>query len=217
MQLDDFVMKKYLFLICSIIILTSLNQPGDPPIDPITEFFDKLDIGESDQGELIDIESENFWSKFSLFGNKSNKENLPLFPPNIKPIIEFPLLLNGDTVKEEKVKTRKRTIGEAFCVNGKPTIRYYTENKYLDVYGLAFFRMHEYAHFLLGHMECSKNVSPKPELEFAADKKAIELLVQFEDGERVADHARGIMLGMKTRRTSTHPSSYERAMAFYDR
>jgi len=210
-------MKKILCILTFLIIFfTCLHGQSQKEKLVVNDFFSKMTVGVADSGNKIDTEDELFWENFLSLGYKKNKENKSLLPPNIKPILDYTLILNGDTIKEEKIEVRKKTIGEAFCINGKPAIRYYTKLKYIDGYGIAFFRMHEYAHFLLGHMDCNGNVFPKPELELAADKKAIELLEQFKDGDRVVDHARGILLGLNTKGTSTHPSSRERAEKFYE-
>jgi hypothetical protein len=197
------------------ILFSSCNDRQVEMSEDVADFFSNMPEGDVKCGENVDVEQKLFWKKFFALGCKSNDE-LKLIPPDIKPIMDFPLLLNGDTINEEWIYVRNRSLGEAYCINGKPSIRYYTRFKYIDDYCIAFFRMHEYAHFLLGHLECGKRVFPSPELEFEADKKAIELLEQFPDGDRIIDHARGLFLGMNTRNTSTHPSSVKRAKAFYD-
>lgn len=209
-------MKTSAGFIIILTVLFSCSGGTKQEKDLMTDnFFKKLKIGEKNSGIRIDLEEDQFWDTFLSLGNKSIEVPDSLLPPDIQPILDFPLIFKGDTIREERIEVNKKTIGEAFCINGKPTIRYFTKLKYIDSYGLAFFRMHEFAHFLLGHMDCYRNVIPKPEIEFAADKKAIELLEQFKDGVRIVDHARGIMLGMNTRRTSTHPGSVERAKTFY--
>lgn len=192
------------------------NRHGESINPDVLIFFESLPEYKGEKRVNIDSErTPGFFGKNLKNGLKNIKD---IAPPYVKDILAFPLIVNGDTIHEIKENARSEKIGEVFCINNKPTIVYYRRMDFMDEYSLAFFRMHEYSHFLLGHKSCTSTngASPKPDVELEADAKAAELLLQFTDGKRIIDRMHGLFMAMERRRTSTHPSSKERANKLYE-
>jgi hypothetical protein len=77
--------------------------------------------------------------------------------PELKRILERPLSINGTPISEAPHPAAPA--GMATCVNGRPVIHFSeTPTAYNDLYKYVFFREHEYAHHVLGHVPC-----PRPE------------------------------------------------------
>jgi hypothetical protein len=207
---------KRVFLVVQVVFLIKCSAPREKEevsnnLLEIEDFERFEEFSKEEDFEIIEYDESDFWSQFLEMDSRETDALKFFDPPNIAPIIEKELFIDSVQIDENFSKKKKKVIAEAICIDGKPTIIYYTKNRKIDKVGFAFFKMHEYSHFLLGHKSCSSTSFPNPENEFAADCKAVELLLDFDDGQRVVDAASGMLRALGFKKTSTHPSSVERA------
>jgi hypothetical protein len=147
---------------------------------------------------------------------KGRIEKMMIAAPFVEDIIYCPLVIGGDTIEERYSTKSSPAIAQVTCINNKPTIVYFKNKKVTDI-AMAFFKLHEYSHFLLGHKTCGSNSSPDRENEFAADCHAVGLLLtkQFKDGSRVVDYTAATLRLLYGSGGRSHPSGRERHDKIY--
>ncbi len=143
---------------------------------------------------------------------------LTTLPPDISPMLQRRLSLNGRPLKEEVNPLASGRIAAAGCdfLTQEPRIYVAPDlrEKASEV-AYPFWRFHEYAHHFLEHVRCEGDSARYPESpaeEVAADSLACRLLEEFEDGVRVQDRVMGELYGLYLPGDSVHPPTRTRSL-----
>lgn len=147
--------------------------------------------------------------------------NAAIAPPDIAPILSRELKIGNRRVLVRNHRDSDRIIGEAKCdENGAPEIVMASNSRtYLMAEALLFFREHEFAHLVLGHVVCEPDrQSPTPQRvhEIQADCLAAQNLKRFADGARVVDVAVVHFRHWREGARGNHPASDARAHALWN-
>lgn len=160
-----------------------------------------------------DITVSEYKEVISL-NNQSITHQPLLSLPNVEKILKRKLKIDEVIIKEEKHSRAK--FGLATCDSNGPVI-YFTEsfNSYTAPLSYVFFREHEFAHHVLGHISCDRKDQKSLKKERDADCEAVRRLLEFGDaGKRVVDVAAGIFIGLN-KTSKNHGNSFERAMNLF--
>jgi hypothetical protein len=138
-------------------------------------------------------------------------------PPEITPLLRRPMYINGQEVAEARNKRANKRIMLSACKDGKPII-YYSQRlgAQTSPYSLVFFRLHEAAHFQLGHVVCDGATSlsdypTAPKQEEVADCWARDTLFLSTTGNRIIGSAYERLFQMNDPAKAPYPASRARA------
>jgi hypothetical protein len=140
-------------------------------------------------------------------------------PPDLSVIANRELKVGNQTVAVIRHSNAQQVVGVADCDGTRPIILLAPRAPdALTNAAMMFFREHEMAHHVLGHIDCSRGQTARlggPDQETQADCKAAEMLRMFPDGQRVVDIVFGHFWTWNQPATSTHPSTQARAVALF--
>ena len=140
-------------------------------------------------------------------------------PPQLGAIANRELKLGNQTVVVKNHTDVSDAIGVATCEGTTPIILLAPRPiQPISNAAMMFFREHEMAHHVLGHIDCSRGQTVRtggPEQEIQADCEAEKTLAMFQDGGRVVDIVFGHFWTWDQPPSVTHPSSRNRANALF--
>jgi hypothetical protein len=140
-------------------------------------------------------------------------------PPQLGAIANRELKIGNQIVVVKNHTDVSDAIGIAECEGTAPIILLAPRPvQAISNAAMMFFREHEMAHHVLGHIDCSRGQTVRtggPEQEIQADCEAEKTLIQFQDGQRVVDIVFGHFWTWNQPGSVTHPSSQSRARALF--
>lgn len=140
-------------------------------------------------------------------------------PPQLGAIANRVLKIGTQIVVVKNHTDASDVIGVAECEGQTPIILLAPRpTQPISNAAMMFFREHEMAHHVLGHIDCSTGQTARTggqEQELQADCEAAKTLSNFQDGERVVDIMFGHFWTWNQGASTTHPSSRTRAAALY--
>lgn len=210
-------MKYLIFFILIILGLSCQNEIKDP-YRAMEDYYAQLKIS-TDIVNFDISDSTNLKALFSESGEGDNEDKVSIIPPpNIEPMLEKKLLIDGKEIPVEINSIANRRGAVAYCINNQPKIYFPNkEDKRISPYALVFFRFHEYAHHVLGHTSCTRGMKLTSKEEIMADCYASDILEdEFGiDGAFIIHHMAGTLNGINTSASGHHPSSIIRAQLLY--
>jgi len=140
-------------------------------------------------------------------------------PPQLGAIANRELKIGNQIVVVKNHTDVSDAIGVAECEGTTPIILLAPRPiQAISNAAMMFFREHEMAHHVLGHIDCSRGQTVRtggPEQEIQADCEAEKTLIAFQDGQRVVDIVFGHFWTWNQPASATHPSSQGRARALF--
>lgn len=201
-------MKCYLLGIIVLFIFDRCERRGDKIVNSFLDTLPQI------SNALIEIDSSRHSIPFVNTTSRNLASDTGNIIFNVSDLLSNKLLLpNGDTIQEVQNSTANRRIRVSTCANNIHYIVYPTkETTHFSSYSLVFFRYHEYAHHLLGHVDCGQSIISTPQSELNADCKACLLLLKFGmQGVMVISNVQGAFFTDNQSGNDNYPSSKERS------